>query len=274
MNSASVSDPLISVIVPTYNSEGTIRTALESIVAQTESSFEIIVQDGGSADKTIEICHEFSGKDARIKVHTEKDEGIYDAINRGIARAQGQWIYILGSDDRLHGSNVFAQLRDNLTDPENKIVYGNVMVNGDAGWAVNGTVYDGQFDLPKLLLRNICQQAVFYRRSVFQQIGNFNKRYKVCADWDFILRCYSRFRLIYCDVIVADFTGGATSGQVKDVSFYNEFAQNMYTYFGRKILSSEFDNARTLLRNSVASGFAGDGFWSRRIIRKAARGNV
>ncbi len=81
-------------------------------------------------------------------------------------------------------------------------VYGNVLVRGSARWAADGATYDGAFDLNKLLRRNICQQAIFYRRQIFSLLGNFNPRYKTCADWDFALRVISRYPIRYIPLTV------------------------------------------------------------------------
>ena len=93
------------------------------------------------------------------------------------------------------------------------IIYGSVQVIGDAGWAKNGSVYDGIFDLRKLLIGNICHQAIFYRAAFPKRIGEYNTRYVVLADWDFNLRCWSETEFKYLDRIVANFYAGGLSGR-------------------------------------------------------------
>ena len=94
--------PFISIIIPTFNAESTILKALESILQQTFKDFEILIIDGLSKDKTIEIVENL--KDSRIKIHSDKDIGIYDAMNKGIHYAQGKWLYFIGSDDYLYNN--------------------------------------------------------------------------------------------------------------------------------------------------------------------------
>src|ERR1700722_16529958 len=99
---------LLSIIIPTYNSQNTILTALQSIVKQSFDDFEIIIVDGLSNDDTVTIVKNF--QDDRIKIISELDNGIYDAMNKGIDRAKGDWLYFLGSDDRLYNDTVLEDV--------------------------------------------------------------------------------------------------------------------------------------------------------------------
>src|SRR5262245_18365078 len=94
--------PLISVIMPSYNSAETIRATLGSLDKQQFRDFELVVMDGGSFDSTIRIVELLASVDERVRLFSEKDKGIYDAMNKGIQAASGTWLYFLGSDDRLY----------------------------------------------------------------------------------------------------------------------------------------------------------------------------
>src|SRR2546422_844446 len=100
--------PIFSIILPTFNSAAQIATALESILNQTFNDFEILVLDGCSGDNTIEIAKSY--KDTRIRIWSEKDEGIYDAMNKGIEKATGKWLYFLGSDDELYNNAILEKV--------------------------------------------------------------------------------------------------------------------------------------------------------------------
>lgn len=231
---------MISIIVPAYNSEKTLSACLDSLVAQTFVEKEIIVMDGLSKDKTVEIIRDFAARYPFVKYHSEKDNGIYDAINKGIRAAKGDWIYIIGSDDRLFENTTLEKAGKFLNITSEGAVYGNVKVIGDAGWAADGEIYGGEFDLEKLLQKNICQQAVFYHRSLFEKIGFFNTGYPVCADWDFMLHCAGKSAMKYIPLTIAEFYGGGTSKVVKEERFYADLPLNLYRYFGNKILRKEF----------------------------------
>ena len=92
---------LITIIIPTYNCEKTIGDALDSILGQSIKEVEVLIVDGLSTDRTLEIVAQYQTKHANIVLHSEKDEGIYDAMNKGIGLAKGDWLYFMGSDDTL-----------------------------------------------------------------------------------------------------------------------------------------------------------------------------
>lgn len=230
----------VTIIVPTFNAAATLGACLDSIVQQTVLPAELIVMDGLSKDETVTIAQGYAGKFPFIRVVSEKDKGIYDAMNKGIAKAQGEWIYLLGSDDRLAGNEVLEKITPVLAKTKASIVYGSVCVQGDAGWAEDGAIYDGEFPLHKLLQKNICQQAVFYRRTIFDQIGTFNPRYKICADWDFMLHAAAVAPLEYVDQIIADFVGGGASSIRRDPDFENDFLPNLKRYFGKQLRGDAF----------------------------------
>lgn len=118
--------PLISIIVATFNAATCIQEALESIINQSFQDWECIIQDGGSKDNTISILQKYASLDNRIKYYSEPDKGIFDALNKGIQKAQGQWIYVLGSDDILN-PNAFIRINNYLNE-ENDIVYGKIEI--------------------------------------------------------------------------------------------------------------------------------------------------
>ena len=98
----------LSIIIPTYNSASVLAKALDSIVKQNFTDWEVLVMDGVSTDNTIKVAQSYN--DSRIHIFSEPDKGIYDAMNKGIEKAQGEWLYFLGSDDWLLNGNVFDSL--------------------------------------------------------------------------------------------------------------------------------------------------------------------
>ena len=226
--------PKLSIIIPTFNSAASIEGCLRSIACQTFADYEIIVHDGGSSDATVEKIRNFqaANRAMNLDVFVETDKGPYDAMNKGVRRANGEWLYFLGSDDELCDANVLGAVfeRSDLTNSD--VVYGNVRMIGDASWAKNNSVYDGIFDLKKLLSRNICHQAIFYRAEFLREVGEYNINYAVCSDWDFNMRCWAKTRFRYVDIVVANFrTGGISAGEA-DERFMREVASNVLKYFG------------------------------------------
>jgi glycosyltransferase involved in cell wall biosynthesis len=234
------SRPLISIITPTLNSEPLIRECLMSVADQTYGNIEHLVIDGGSTDATVNAVKQLQEQYSHISIISEADEGIYDAMNKGIKEAKGEWLYFLGSDDRLYDKNVLSALFERKWSKKVRILYGNVIINGDAGWARDGEVYAGEFNLHKLLEKNICHQAIFYKRIVFNRYGNFIIKYRISADWDLNLRLWSIYSFTYVNQIIAVFKGGQRSS--RDEYSFDEFARwkNIVKYFKWKILDQEF----------------------------------
>ncbi|WP_066406945.1 glycosyltransferase family 2 protein [Flavisolibacter tropicus] len=207
--------PKISIILPTFNSEKFICSCLSSLVTQSFEKIEIIIQDGMSTDNTVKIIQEFLNKQnqVNIRIVSEKDNGIYDAMNKAIKMAKGDYIYFLGSDDILIESNSLQTVyeaieKNNFPD----FVYGNVLF-GETNY-----LYNGEFDICKLYDINICHQAIFYKRTVFNTIGFFDLSFPALADWHFNIKCFLNSHLIkkYIPVLIARYAAKGFSSQFKD----------------------------------------------------------
>ena len=213
----SMDAPYLSIIIPTRQAERTLKVALDSILEQSFANLEILVMDSVSTDNTLAIAREAADGDGRVLVFSEPDKGVYDAMNKGIQRARGEWVYFLGSDDRLHDEKV---LKDVFSLPDKDgydLLYGNVV-----GPSYRGA-YDGVFTYEKLLIRNVSHQACFYRRSLFVRLGDYKLRYRAYADWEFNIRCFSdpRVRIRFVDRVIASFGPGGLSSR-HDVPFLKE----------------------------------------------------
>ena len=223
--------PKISIITPTYQAGTAIETALKSVASQTYPNIEHLIVDCASRDNTLPTVRKFQKEFRNIRLLTEKDGGIYDAMNKGLDLCSGDWIFFLGADDSLYDEHVLTDLFEQGLFQEEQVVYGNVQICGDAPWAKDGTVYDGPFTLEKLFKFNICHQSIFYPRSVVKKVGYYNTKYKVTADWDYNIHCWASYHFIYVDRIISRFaTGGKSSGE-GDYSLHLDFPQNVIRYF-------------------------------------------
>lgn len=225
--------PLFSIIIPTFNAGQTLQQCLISIIEQTEPDFEIIVQDGQSMDNTLEVARNV--KDSRIHICSTPDTGIYDAMNKAVERASGEWILFLGSDDYLFASTVLAAIRKEITQSSSHLIYGNVKVVGDTPWAKDGTIYKGEIDFPDLFRHNYSHQAIFYRRNVFDDGHRYNPKYRICADYDFNLFCTANYQVQYLPVVVSCFVNGGASSSEQDTAFAQDKWMNAIRYFGNKL---------------------------------------
>lgn len=221
-----------SIIIPTYNSAETLEMALNSISQQTNNNVEVVIMDGGSEDTTLEIAKSYEDKINQLVVHSEKDKGIYDAMNKGLEKATGNWVLFMGSDDTFYDHTVLQDVAKVVEKSSANVIYGNAKIVGDTGWAKDGEVYAGEFDLPKLLNQNICHQAMFYNLDfVKNEIGTFNLRYKKSSDWDFNLRCWSKQPFKFMDRIIANFSAGGFSSNCTDTALIDDYVYNVCKYF-------------------------------------------
>jgi len=204
--------PLFSIIIPVFNAESVVLEAIRSIQEQTCGDWEILVQDGGSTDRTVAAIEALG--DDRVRIVSEKDGGIYDAMNRAVKRAAGQWVYFLGADDRLYDNNVLADVAGALTArTEVRVLYGDVE---STRWTKR---YDGEFDALKIGEHNICHQAIFYHKSVLEKHGPYCTSYKSLADWDLNLKWFfdPECPAEWLDRVIAHYAdGGSSSGGETD----------------------------------------------------------
>jgi glycosyltransferase involved in cell wall biosynthesis len=202
----------ISIIIPTYNAALTVQKCIESVVTQTYKNIEIIIADGSSTDDTIKIINDFKKQYSFIKLISEKDKGIYDAMNKGIGMAQGDWLFFLGSDDTFANTDVLK----NIFETNFNIIENADFIYGNVNWGNTGEVYAGEFDLIKLYKQNICHQAVFYKKEIFSTIGKYNLAYPLYADWDLNCKCFlnNNLKKIYIPNIICNYalTGSSSSG--------------------------------------------------------------
>lgn len=258
--------PTVSVIVPTYNSEAHVGALLESLAAQTWQRFELIVSDGASSDATLRIVERYAPRLPRLRIDSRPDQGVYDAINRGLCIAEGEWVIVLGSDDRLHAEDTLAQATPLLAASQADLVYGDVRMNAPNRDGVPpGGRYAGALSLDQLLTRNICQQSIFYRRAVFAAIGTFDTRYRLWADWDFNLRAAFRTRLEWIDLVVADYAASGMSSSRSDALYQAEAPDRLR----RELLQRPFERRLWPLQRWLLRQF--DSQRRRGRLRSAAR---
>ena len=240
---------IYSIIVPTFNSAHTLKRCLDSILSQTFKNFEIIIADGLSTDSTLMTAE--SMRDERINIFSEKDYGVYDAMNNAVERAQGKWILFLGSDDFLFDDFVLEKMSETLGKSNADFVYGDVRIVGKTSWASDGEIYRGEFSTSLLMQFNICHQCIFYNRLVFKT-RKYNIDYSVCADYDFNLYCASKYLMEYHPIIIANFNAGGISTTSNDPKFEREKWLNIIVYFKEKLLDRKFVKYRTEIKKTIS----------------------
>jgi glycosyltransferase involved in cell wall biosynthesis len=242
--STTKSNPLLTIIMPTYNSAATLDIALESIIHQTFQNIELLIIDGLSSDNTIEIAKKYQLEFPQINIISEADKGIYDAMNKGIGVAKGEWVYFMGSDDSLYEITTLEQVLNNEKIKNLDVIYGSVYSMGFNG------VYDGEFTYSKLAIKNICHQAILFRLMALKKTGKFNLKYNVLADWDHNIRWFfsSKISKSYTNQIIANFGEGGFSSKYEDEVFEKDKSFKIAIKGLRKLEKSELIG---IIRNAL-----------------------
>ena len=183
--------PKISIITVSYNAQDSIEQTIQSVLSQTYPFFEYIIVDGSSMDQTIAIINKYKQKISQVI--SEKDLGIYDAMNKGLQCSTGDIICFLNADDKFYDTHVLETVVLELNNhPEVELFYGklfflNIPENLDFSPESYNRERKTKLDA---IINAMPHQATFTKRSVFKKVGAFNLKYKIGADYDWFLRCY------------------------------------------------------------------------------------
>lgn len=226
-------NPLFTIITVTYNAASTIRPTLGSIASQTCRLFELIVVDGASKDDTLEIVKEASIPSTRII--SERDNGLYDAMNKGINAAQGDYLIFLNSGDAFHSPDTLQTIADAILKEGNDypgILYGQTQLV-DSGRA---RLADRHLTAPEQLTFKsfaegmlVCHQAFVVLRKLAPA---FNLDYRFSADYDWCIRCLRKSkRNVYIPEITIDYLYEGLSTKNRRKSLMERF-RIMCKYYG------------------------------------------
>ncbi len=208
----------VSVITVAYNSERTIGDTLVSVAAQTHPDIEHLIIDGASRDDTLGVVRRLGTRVAQVV--SEPDKGIYDAMNKGIALATGDIIGFLNADDAYASPDSVSAIVAEFLRSGADAVYGDlVYVREDDLSAVVRVWRSGTFDITRLKYGWMPPHPTFYvRRQTMGLLGGFDTRFRISADYDFMLRCLGRPECRVSrvrSVLVRMRTGGASNRSLK-----------------------------------------------------------
>jgi len=182
--------PKISVITVCLNAAATIKQTIDSVMQQNYENVEHIIVDGKSTDQTLTIIHDY---EAHIdQIISEKDGGIYDAMNKGIELAKGDVLYFLNADDKLVDSEVFRDVANVFSkDSGVSLVYGDVIWQaGNKNVLSNQPVHITREFLAR---RTLLHQSAFMKRELFKEIGKYDIGFKVVADYKWFLEYFLQY---------------------------------------------------------------------------------
>jgi glycosyltransferase involved in cell wall biosynthesis len=193
--------PRLSIVIATYNAAKTLERALASIMAQALPSWELLIRDGGSTDSTLSIIE--AHQSAVAWWESAPDNGIYDAWNQAIAHAKGEYVCFLGADDALHASDTLHTLFSAVGEGTFDLVTSRGMLR-DKHWQPThcmGAPWS-KAQLPRRI--RLCHPGLLHHRSLFTRFGGFSTRYRIVADFEFLLRLPTSIRTLDVPLITVD----------------------------------------------------------------------
>ena len=214
----------ISLITVCYNSEKTIEDTLKSVLNQTYENYEYIIVDGLSKDNTLSIIKQYEFKfNGKLKYISEKDNGLYDAMNKGIKLATGDMVGILNSDDILYDQNVFDLINKSFAKNIDGVYSNLVLMNNDF------TKITRNFKSKKITKKkgfHPPHPTLYVKKDIYNKYGNYNINYKIAADLDFMYRIINNnVNLKYIDsYFVKMRTGGLSTNGLK--GYYKNFKES------------------------------------------------
>lgn len=224
----------VSIITPCLNSAKTIRQAIESVLNQTYQNIEYIVVDGGSTDSTLDIIKEYQPKfHGRMRVISEKDKGIYDAMNKGIRLTHGGLIGIVNSDD-YYELDAVENVVAHMTDDRYQVVYGYCRVFNN-----RYTIEIVKADHTNLADKMIPHATCFVTRAVYCDYGMYRTALKITSDYELMLRLLCSEKVVFTQIqqIIANFRVGGASSNAERVEREHAIIAFCYKLISFKVLA-------------------------------------
>ena len=201
---------MFSIISVCYNCVNDVSDTIESLKAQQYKNYEYIVVDGGSSDGTLEKVHQLTNSIKKCTIISEKDRGIYDAMNKGVHISKGKYVYFLNMGDRFYNDIVLKNVAESLGDYD--ILYGDIQ-KGDS--VLN---QKNRLNLFNLIYREwmVSHQSIFAKRSIFME-HEFDLSYSVCADREWMIRVLKcALKNKHIPIVIAYYDqGGISSNYIK-----------------------------------------------------------
>lgn len=204
----------ISIIIATYNASRTLGRSLDSIIPQLTDETELILIDGASNDNTNNIIESYKNK---IDVHiSEPDKGIYDAWNKGLKEAHGDWIMFIGADDILLEGAIeyYLAYLNNISNTEVDFISCKIKSITEDGTFLQYTGKLWNYTRCKINM-DVTHVASLTSKKYFEKIGVFNIEYKICGDYELLMRGGKRMKAKFIDFPIAEMPIGGTSFSIK-----------------------------------------------------------
>ncbi len=230
MNNDPTAAPLFSIITVTYNAEATLPRTLASVKAQTCRLFEYLVVDGKSTDATLQLASDAAIPE--MKIHSGRDNGIYDAMNKGLGMAEGEYVIFLNAGDAFHAPDTLQRIADAIMANDFPgIVYGQTDIVDIAGQRLGERHLRAPRELTLDSFRDgmvVCHQAFVVLRRI---TAPYNLDYRLSADYDWCIRCLQHSRRnVYIDDVLIDYLNEGTTTRNHRRSLRERFRIMCYYY--------------------------------------------
>jgi len=224
------SDLLISIITPTLNCEQTLERSILSVVNQTFRQYEYIIIDGGSGDGTVGLLNKYNENITYWQ--SMPDNGIYDAMNIGIAKSSGNWLYFLGADDSFSDKFVLEKIAEAVHGSD----YTNI-ISGKINCSKGCRFFNPE---PLRFFTGYPHQAVFFKRKWFD-IYQYDLLYRIKADQHLMMKIFSNKNCnwITVDFLIANYHSGGYSSTNIDIEFSKDAMKNLKLYFPDLLINRE-----------------------------------
>ncbi|WP_395167021.1 glycosyltransferase family 2 protein [Francisella salimarina] len=233
--------PLVTVITVVYNAKELLEETILSVLNQTYSNIEYIIVDGGSTDGTLDVIKKY--QDKITKYISEPDQGIYDAMNKGMALAKGQWLNFMNAGDSFYSNDVLQEIFEHEFSQDTAVIYGNT----DIGHKI--LKYKSGLNLQDMALgMMLCHQSTFYR---LDKAIKYNLKYKICADQDFTMQYFKLGKKSkYLDMTVSKYDLDGISSQNLNKILKEKFQINKsYNLFYLPVIKSYIISLLVKLRS-------------------------
>ncbi len=218
-----------SIIIPTMNAGNKLHITLSSLAMQTYRNFECLIIDNLSTDSTKELITQYISQLPHLAFYSDQDNGIYDAMNKGISLAEGEYILFLGAGDQLHSSDVLEQVNLALTTQNPDILYGDILFLPNHPIIQPDKLSNHFFKSGKM----ICHQSIFAHKKTLTEYP-FRQQFPYGADRDWLIYTFrSQKKILHIPLIIADYdTTGLTSLAANRKKVWMESGKILKHYYG------------------------------------------
>lgn len=218
-----------SIIIPTKNAYHKLHITLSSLAAQTYRNFECIIMDNMSSDDTQSLIARFQSTIPGLSFYSSKDNGIYDAMNKGVSLASGEYIFFMGAGDSFHNPNVLALVNDELNQKTSDVLYGDILYLPEQYVSQPEQLTNQFFKSGKM----ICHQSIFARKKTLTGYP-FHTKYSFGADRDWLIHTFqNQNTFTHIPVVIANYdTSGYTSLAGNHKAVWMESGKILSKYYG------------------------------------------